>query len=427
MRKLLGLFCILFLTGCAAVQPAATTLEPPPVISPQPSPVNATATAAPETARIQTLSVWIPEEFDPKKGSPAANLLQTAIAGFMDENPGVTVDLRVKAATGPANLLESLMLTSAAAPEAMPSIALLNRSQMEETAGKGVIFPFDGLTTVLDETDWYPFSKELATFQEDIYGLPLSGDALVLVLRNNRVPSQTPTWADMEKQGSAILFPAADPQAAIPLALYRSAGGSTQNLQMVPEIETGELETTLTMLASGTDKNIFPTWLINYQTDKQVMDMFVSQQGGGVVTWLSNYLISRPAETSLFALPALGSGSATYASGTVWALTDTNPERRQLSVRLAEFLSRSEFLAQWNLINNSLPPRPSALTVWPDTPLRTQLNQVALAAQIRPSSQIMASLGPVVQEATILILKKQSDPAKAAKTAQERLAAPASK
>jgi ABC-type glycerol-3-phosphate transport system substrate-binding protein len=223
------------------------------------------------------------------------------------------------------------------------------------------------------------------------------------------------------------MFAAADPQATVTLALYRSAGGATQDLQLVPQIQTPELEKTLTLLAAGAEKNIFPGWLINYQTDKPVLDLFANQQGGLVITWLSNYLNVKPADSAIYPLPSLGTESATLASGSVWALTDTNAERRQLSVRLAEYLTRSEFLAEWNLQNNSLPPRPSSLTSWPDSPLRAQLNQVALSAQLRPPADVITSLGPAVQEATILILKKQSDPAKAAQTAVERLSAPATK
>lgn len=417
----------MLLTGCTGLPAATPTPEPAVMITPKASPeINPTPTNIPETKKQQKLSIWVPEVFDPAKGSPAAKFLETTINDFIEKNPGLIVEIRVKADASAAGLMESLTLTSAAAPDAMPSLVLLNRSQMEETASKGIIFPYEGLTSSLDETDWFPFAKELATFQDEVYGLPLTGDALVLVMRNNRAPSQSPTWEEIEKMGSAVLFAAADPQAAVPLAFYRSAGGGFKDLQS-PQIDTVELEKTLSVLASGAEKNIFPTWLINYQTDKQVMDLFTTQQGAGVITWLTNYLVSTPPDTSLFPLPSLGSGSATYASGTVWALTDTNAERRQLSVQLAEFLTRSEFLTQWNLLNNSLPPRPSALTAWPDTPLRTQLNQVALAAQVRPPGQILTALGPVVQEATILILKKQSDPAKAAKTAQERLTAPASK
>jgi ABC-type glycerol-3-phosphate transport system substrate-binding protein len=427
MRFISVTLVLLLLTGCAAISAETPSPEPPLLVTAEPSPMVPTQTALPVSKDIRTLSLWVPEEFNPAMKTPASILLEKTISEFAAQNNGVKVDIRVKADTGTSGLMESLALTAAAAPDAMPSLVLLTRSQMEETARKGIIFPYDGLSSVLDETDWYPFARELASYQDDIYGLPVGGDALVLAMRANKPATQSPTWEEIEKVGNTVLFAAADPQATVTLALYRSAGGATQDVQLVPQIQISELEKTLTLLATGAEKNIFPGWLINYQTDRQVLDLFANQQGGLVITWLSNYLAVKPADSAIFPVPSLGTKSATLASGTVWALTDTNAERRQLSVRLAEYLTRSEFLAQWNLLNNGLPPRPSSLTSWPDSPLRAQLNQVALAAELRPPAEVVTSLGPAVQEATILILKKQSDPAKAAQTAVERLSAPATK
>jgi hypothetical protein len=263
------------------------------------------------------------------------------------------VDIRVKADSGPASLLESLVLTAAAAPDAMPSIALLNRSQMEEIAKKGIIFPYNELTATLDETDWFPYAKELATVQNSFFGMPLSGDSLVLVSRSTRAPAQTPTWEDVIKAGSSVLFAAADPLAAVPLALYRSAGGSTQDSQQLPQIQSVEFEKTLTLLADGAEKNVFPNWLINYQTDRQALDVFNNQQGGWVITWLSNILPGKPTDTNIYPVPSLDSGSATYASGSVWVLADTNPERRPMSVKLAEYLTEVSFFRSgiWRTIH----------------------------------------------------------------------------
>ena len=157
------------------------------------------------------------------------------------------------------------------------------------------------------------------------------------------------------------------------------------------------------------------------------MEAFSNQHTGWAITWLSTFLTVHPDNSHLYPVPSMGSKSATFASGMVWALADTNPERRQLSVDLAEHLVTSEFLSQWNLANNTLPTRPSALTAWPDSSLSNELNQVALAAEIRPSVDILTTLGPAVQEAVILILKRQSDPVKAAQTVVQRLSAPASK
>ncbi len=425
MRRLPVILVFLALAGCNAFPIPTPTPIFQETVTPEPSPVSPTPTEAPGARPTVKLSIWVPARFDPSLKTQTSTLLEKTIDDFESQNPGTEVEIRVKADANPAGLMESLTLTSAAAPDAMPSLALLSRSQMEEAARKNIIFPLDSLTVSLDQTDWYPFAKQLAIFKDDIYGLPLTGDVLVLVYRSSKPASQAPTWEEILNMGSTVLFAAADPQATVPIALYRSSGGNTEDILLNPEIQIVELEKTLTLLASGAEKNVFPPWLINYQTDKQVLDIFANQQGGWVITWLSNYLAVQPDNTSIYPIPTLGVESATLANGSVWALTDTNPERRLMSVRLAEHLTRSEFLSQWNLINNSLPPRPSALTSWPDSPLRSQLNQISLAAIIRPPGEVITTIGPAIQEATLLILKKQSDPAKAASTAQERLSASA--
>ena len=338
MRFFLILLLTGFLSGCGLLPTAATAQAAEVTISPEPSVVSPTGTPVPDANNLQKLSIWVPVQFDPNTKSPATLALVKTIKAFEDENPGVSVEIRVKAESGPSGLMETLGMAATAAPDAMPSLVLLTRSQMEDASRKGIIFPYEGLTSVLEETDWFPFARELATFQGDIYGMPLSGNVLALVSRSSRPSAQAPTWEEIEKLGSTVLFAAADPQAAVPLALYRSAGGLTQDDQLLPQIQTDALEKTLTLLASGAEKNIFPPWLINYQTDDQVMKTFSNQQGGWVITWLSNYLADKPNETNIYPVPSLGTGSATFASGSVWALSDTNLERQQLSVKLAEFL-----------------------------------------------------------------------------------------
>ncbi|MEI8130847.1 MAG: extracellular solute-binding protein, partial [Leptolinea sp.] len=280
-------------------------------ITPEPSPVSPTSTPLPDSINLQKLSIWVPVQFDPNTKSLATQTLVNALHEFEAENPGVTVEIRVKAESGPSGLMETLGMAAAAAPDAMPSLVLLTRSQMEIATSKGIIFPYEGLTATLEEKDWYPFARELATFQGDMYGMPLSGDVLALISRGNRLGVQAPTWEDIQKQGSTVLFAASDPLAAMPLALYRSAGGKTQDAQLLPLIQPDELEKSLTLLATGAEKNIFPSWLINYQTDEQVMSAFSNQQGGWVITWLSNYLSNHPSDTSLYPLPSLGTTSAT--------------------------------------------------------------------------------------------------------------------
>jgi ABC-type glycerol-3-phosphate transport system substrate-binding protein len=108
----------------------------------------------------------------------------------------------------------------------------------------------------------------------------------------------------------------------------------------------------------------------------------------------------------------------------VWALVSPTPEHQELSVELAEFLTRSDFLAEWTSVTGYLPPRPSALANWEPIPLRTLVNQISLSAQLIPSSDVLTSLGPPLEEATVQVLKLQIDPRAAAEEAAGSLSGP---
>jgi ABC-type glycerol-3-phosphate transport system substrate-binding protein len=118
------------------------------------------------------------------------------------------------------------------------------------------------------------------------------------------------------------------------------------------------------------------------------------------------------------------SNATTLATGWVWALGNPQPERRQLSIELAKWLVQSDFLSKWTSAEGYLPPRPTSLAGWSNQSLQTLLSQVVISAQLRPSNDLLASLGPVLRDATLQILKAQSDPVQAAQAASERLKGP---
>ena len=71
-----------------------------------------------------------------------------------------------------------------------------------------------------------------------------------------------------------------------------------------------------------------------------------------------------------------------------------------------------------------IPPQPSALSDWADSSLQAMVNRVATSARLIPSTDLLTSLGPPLQEATVAVLKEQSDPQMAAETALESVANP---
>ncbi len=420
--RLLGAAALLL----AACQPAAGLLPPTPqptatppaqIPTPQLSP-----TPAPTTVSTQILTVWVPPGFDPRGQVRGADVLLARIRAFEDQNPGVQVKIRVKAPNGPGGLLESLSAATLAAPEALPSLVLLSRTDLETAALKGLVFPLDDLTAVMDEPDWFAYAAQLASLDGSVFGLPFAGDALLLLYRAEKVGSApVQTWDDVMSRGQPLIFPAGDPQALMTLALYRSLDGPLEDELGRPALDPVRLAQVFSLYAEGAQQGAFPYWLGQFQTDGQAWQGYREPRGTWVVTWSSRYLAELPVDTAAAELPSLGDHAYTLATGWLWAMPDPHPERREMAVRLAEFLTASEFQQEWSAAAGYLPTRPSALAAWNNQSLQSMLNQAALSAETRPANDLVASIGPVLQEAVLQVIKSQSDPLQAAEAAAERL------
>lgn len=419
-------------TPAAAAGTPATTPETPGASTGTPGASPGTPAApdgapAPSTTPVQSLTLWAPPEFDPDGGTPAGDLLRARLDAFSKENGGVRVQVRIKAASGPGGLLESLNNASAVAPMALPSVIALPRADLETAALKGLVVPLDSLSTAINQPDWYDYARELAMVQGATFALPFAGDALLIAYRPTSLPAAPTTWQTIEAMGQPLAFPAGDVQALFLLTLYQSIGGSVEDAQRRPTLQPDLLSQALQVLADGEQRAVFPYWLSQYETSGQVWQAYREQRVNALVTWASNYLASLPPDTTAVPLPALDEAPLTLATGWGWSVADPVPERRALSVKLAEFLADAEFLAAWTEAAGYLPTHPSSLAAWTNGSLKSLLGPVADSAKARPSGDQLASLGPVLQEATLKVLKHESDPTQAAKAASERLAVPEAK
>ncbi|MGW8251686.1 MAG: hypothetical protein ACWGO1_13655, partial [Anaerolineales bacterium] len=94
------------------------------------------------------------------------------------------------------------------------------------------------------------------------------------------------------------------------------------------------------------------------------------------------------------------------------------------SVELAEFLSEGDFLASWTTALGYLPTRPSALANWNTAALRTLAAEIVTSAQLIPASDVLNSLSPLLQKATLDVLELNADPEVAAREAVAGLSEP---
>jgi len=404
-------FGLLLSTGCAsiadflstpsAVPPASPSATPvmaspvgPSATSTPPSNVTPTGTGSSSTGE-RVLRVWLPPEFDPNAATPASNILKQRLNDFEEEHPGLELEIRIKADEGESGLVNSLSVTSMAAPAVLPDLIALSRPALETAALKGLLHPLDGLSTTLDGSNWYEYARQLGRIQNTGYGLPFAGDALVLVYRSE--VERINSWNDILASENPLVFAVGDPKALVGLALYVSAGGELLNAQGQPTLDQDVLTRVLTTIADGTLAGVFSPLLDNVVSNEQVLQAYLGDRANMAIIWASSF--RAPEGQFTLPLPGLDETSGSFATGWVWALAGSNSENQQLAVELADYLVADDFLGRWTSATGYLPTRPNSVIAAGAT-----INAIVESMQPIPSNEVLSVLGPLMQDALIRVL-----------------------
>ena len=404
---------MLFSAGCSSLEPFLASLTPTaPVPTKQATATQrpiptATASAAP---KAPVLHVWLPPEFDPAGDNDAAKLLRQRLGEFASQNPGLTLDVRVKKMDAENDIINVLSVTGAAAPGALPDLILLSRPNLETAALKGLLHPFEGLSTALEDPNWYGYAQQLARIQNTGYGLPFAGNVLVMVYYPEL--GKLVTWEDVLKTKGRLVFPAGNPDGLVGLSLYGSAGGQILDAQGSPTLDEKTLARVLTLVQEGVSKEVFSPSLANISNEGQTLQIYRTGSANKEIVWILNY---RPTEDgAVTPLPGVGETSFAFATGWVWALAGSNPENQQLAVKLAEYLVQDKFMGEWTKATGYLPTRPSVVGESDRTTAA-----ILESAHLMPSNNVLAVLGPLMQEALTRVLNGEDPQAVAASVVQK--------
>jgi multiple sugar transport system substrate-binding protein len=373
------------------------------------------------------IRIWLPPEFDPEGNSPASGLLKARLDEFTTENPEVRLEVRIKDLNGPGGLLESLAAANVSAPLTLPDLVLLPRPLLESAALKGLLTPFDGLTNIMDDRNWFDYARQLSRLKASTYGLPFAGDAMVLAYHPSLIEATPYNFDSLLPLSEELLFPASDPQALYTLGIYQDGGGSLQDEQGRPYLDKTILTKVFEFEQQASLAGVMPYWLTQYSNDEQVWEAFSGDQFPMAISWASTYMKNKPGtgdDLSMSPIPTWDGSPFTLADGWSWALAGRDPERRLQSVKLAEFLLENEFMAAWSSAAGYLPPRADALQGWEDASLHQIIEQISYSAQLVPPADLVSSLGPALEQAVVEVLKAESDPQTAAQTVIDQVNQP---
>jgi ABC-type glycerol-3-phosphate transport system substrate-binding protein len=410
MKRILWItYCglLILLAGCASLPSFDSGWINRILYTPTPAPTptaTVTARATPATSSTgqpavsspTVLRIWIPPQFNPNANNPAAVLLKQRLASFEAQHPELEIDVRLKSEEGEADLLNSLSITSMAAPSALPDLIALPRAALEDAAQKGLVRPLDDFSVELQNTDLYPYARDLAKVNGTPYGIPFAGDALVIIYRPDLVWIKT--WDDILLSEGKLIFAGADPQAKVGLSLYMSAGGEVLDAQGHPMLDQEILTQVLDVFSKGRAAALFPEAAANISTMDQVLQEYRTRRADMAIVRFSDY---RAAQDGLVQpLMGLEEPHYTLATDWMWALAGSNPDHKQLSTELVTFLTADDFISQWTQESGYLPTRRSFTDQSADSPVPAVME----AMQAGPSSETVLVLGPAMQDALVRVL-----------------------
>lgn len=382
-----------------------------------PTPGGALEVTETPIAAPSKLIIWLPPELDPNKEGEAGKILQDKFNTFAYEQK-IEIIVRVKSQSGAGSLLDSMTAAKAAVPEALPDLIVLSAPELQVAAERDLIYPHEALTHLLDENDWYPFGHQLSEVDDLIVAVPAIGDSLSLVYDSVYPFIPSDDWTQVKGNYGYFAFPADDPQGKFLLLLYMAVGGEVMDNQGYAFLQEEPLIEALQILKDGSNAGHIRSLSLAFQNESQPWESFLDRALNTAVVPVSLVLTGLD-ETKDQPDPALTQPDFSLGTGSAWALGSPDPARQELALKLLSELSETEFLARWSEALGKLPARPSALGYWTHPTLKPALEVIAQNVELYPPEHILNKLGPILRNATLLILRDNASVSETARLAIE--------
>lgn len=412
-----GLAVLLSACGIASPTPASTR---PPGLTP--TPVGTIPTAQPIEPALE-LRVWLPGEFTPDGSTPGGRVLRAQLSEFEAAHPGLTIDIRIKRASGEGGLLDFLDTASAAAPGVLPDLIALNQEDLRRAARAGLVRPLTELVPALTTPEWYDFAVSQSTIEGFYAGVPFAGEAMILAYNVNYFASPPRTWDDILAGQGPFLFPAGDASALFTIAEYFSLGGRLQDEAGQVRLDAAVLSQVLDFYQRGAEAGVIPRSL-PFASAHETWRAYREARAIAVTTPATTYLSERRSLsiTATGLLPTRDGTPVALAQAWSWALVTAHPDRQALALQLLDWLTEPQRLGEWTYAAGVLPTRSSALRAWPTDPSTAVVSGVVSMARSVPNASVLSLVGPAIQTAVQDVLAGRATPEDAANAAAASVA-----
>ncbi|MEP6985196.1 MAG: extracellular solute-binding protein [Chloroflexota bacterium] len=422
MRLVLPFMTVIALSMCVACGPAAAqsvaaTTEATIELTVTPPPTLAMAEATPEatSSTSPTLHVWWPDALSPTSNQKATLTLADNVDTFRATIPDLSIEMRLKKAQDSGGIIDTLETAYAVAPDALPDITLLRRSDLLAAVDAGYVQPMQGQVTSAVLGDLYPAALDLGRVDGTLYGLAYALDVEQIAYRPVVLNGNFARFADVLKDKQKFVFPAGVTEGLSDAFFlqYLSAGGTINELaQGLPN--STALLTVLNFYKQAVDAGIIDRSVLDYaQPEDYLFQLAQGKFDAGLIT-STQYLNLLSSGQSFEAAPIpLANGEpSTVVNGWMWVVVTKDKDKQALALRFIEWMSDANRLATYSRVINMLPARRAAMRSW-DTGAYTELASRLLANASLPLSTGDSGILRAMENALAAVISGQRTPEEA--------------
>ncbi len=380
-------------------------------------------TEASEDNVAPTLRVWWPDSLEPAGNQTAALTLAEYMETFRSTVPDLSVEIRLKKAQDIGGIIQTLRTASAVAPEALPDITLLRRSDFLAAVDAGYIRPIQGLVTSAILGDLYPAALDLGRVNGMLYGLSYALDVEHIAYRPLALDGDFATFNAVLEKEQKFVFPAGVTQGLSDVLLlqYLSAGGTmTELVQGRPNADA--LETVLEFYQAAVQTGVIDRSVLDYaRSDDYLFQLAQGKFDAGVIT-STQYLSLLTNGQTLEAAPIpLATGQpSTVVNGWMWVVITRDRDQQLLALRFAEWMMDIERLAAYTRMVNMLPARRAAMRTWDGGDFTDLANSLLLNAHL-PIAEGDSGTLRAMENALAAVISGQRTPSDAVQDVLEQL------
>ncbi len=375
MRVVLVMFTAVLAAFCMACAPMTAQSVP---ITPEATPGSTNTPGAilptfepvadaTEENVAPTLRVWWPDVLQPTGNEKAALQLADYVDTFRATIPELTVEVRLKKAQDVGGIIETIRAASEVAPDALPDITLLRRSDLLAAVDAGFIRSIQGQVTSAVLGDLYPAALDLGRVEGTLYGVSYALDVEHIAYRPVILSGEFARFTDVLTNKQKFVFPAGVTEGLSDVLLlqYLSAGGTLNELvQGNPNADA--LLTVLTFYKDAVEQGIIDRSVLDYaRPDDYLFQLAQGKFDAGVIT-SAQYLNLLGSGQSFEAAPIpLADGSpSTVLNGWMWVMVTKDKDQQLLALRFIEWMLEADRLATYTRLVNMLPSRRAAMRSW---------------------------------------------------------------